>query len=132
MQPKTIIIFVLAIVVLVGGIALVSARLSAPPASPYDTVAIAQCLKTNGATFYGAWWCPHCQNTKKLFGDGAKELPYVECSGSNPQEQLQVCKDKGIESYPMWIFSDGSRLGGERTIEELATKANCPLVPKQQ
>jgi hypothetical protein len=27
----------------------------------------AQCLKDKDAKFYGAFWCPHCQNQKAMF-----------------------------------------------------------------
>lgn len=87
----------------------------------------AQCLKDRGAVFYGAFWCPHCANTKKLFGRSEKLLPYVECSTPNGQEQLQICKDKEIMTYPTWEFADGSRLTGERTLQELAEKTGCTL-----
>ena len=41
----------------------------------YDGVA--QCLTEKGVKFYGAFWCPHCQNQKKMFGRSARLLPYV-------------------------------------------------------
>ncbi|MBI2035942.1 MAG: hypothetical protein HYT12_04685 [Candidatus Liptonbacteria bacterium] len=44
----------------------------------YDDFAL--CLKEKGVVFYGAFWCPHCQNQKKLFGKSQKLLPYLECS----------------------------------------------------
>ena len=64
-----------------------------------------------------------------LFGDAEKELPYVECSTPDGNEQLQVCQDKNIESYPTWIFSDDSRLVGEVTLQELSQKTSCVLPP---
>jgi len=91
----------------------------------YD--AFAQCLGDRGAIFYGAFWCPHCQNQKKMFGKSEKLLPYVECSTPNGQGQLQVCIDAGIQSYPTWEFSDGSRLNGEIPLQTLAEKTNCEL-----
>src|SRR3989344_8083454 len=39
----------------------------------------ARCLKDRGAIFYGAFWCPHCQNQKTMFGRSSRLLPYVEC-----------------------------------------------------
>lgn len=87
----------------------------------------AMCLKEKGAIFYGAFWCPHCQATKAMFGRSAKLLPYVECSAPNGQDQLQICKDKEVSSYPTWEFADGTRLTGERTLQELADKTNCSL-----
>lgn len=96
----------------------------------YDTLAI--CLKDKKVSFYGAFWCPHCQATKKAFGKSAKLLPYVECSEKTPNaaggyEQTAVCKEKNIEGYPTWIFPDGTRLTGEQKLEDLAVKADCSL-----
>ncbi len=94
---------------------------------PGEFDVFAQCIKNKGATFYGAFWCSHCQNQKSLFGKSAKYLPYVECSTSDGQSQLSVCKDKNIKSYPTWEFSDGSRLDGELTLTQLAEKTGCQL-----
>lgn len=91
----------------------------------------AQCLKDKGAVFYGAFWCPHCQNTKRMFGASEKLLPYVECSTPDGKAQLQTCVDKKIENYPTWEFADGSRLTGERTLQELAEKTGCALPQAQ-
>ena len=89
--------------------------------------AFAKCLKENGAVFYGAFWCPHCQNQKTMFGKSAKYLPYVECSTPDSKSQLPVCKNKDIKSYPTWEFGDGSRLSGAISLIELSEKTNCEL-----
>lgn len=89
--------------------------------------AFAQCLGDQGATFYGAFWCPHCQEQKSKFGRSEKELPYVECSLPSGQGQTQICIDKQITSYPTWEFADGSRLTGARELSELAEKTGCEL-----
>ena len=94
---------------------------------PGNLDTFAQCLKDKGAVFYGAFWCPHCQRTKALFGKSAKLLPYEECSTPDGKSRLQVCNDKDIQSYPTWIFADESRLTGERTLAELAEKTSCVL-----
>ncbi len=95
----------------------------------YDT--FAQCLKDKGAVFYGAFWCPHCQAQKKLFGTSAKLLPYVECSTPDASGQLQTCIDKKIESYPTWELADGTKIPDENsagvTLETLAAKTGCVL-----
>lgn len=88
-------------------------------------LALADCLKNNGAVFYGAFWCSHCQAQKTLFGAAAPALPYVECSTTDKSEQAQICKDKGITGYPTWIFADGSQLAGELSFATLAEKTNC-------
>lgn len=87
----------------------------------------AQCLEQKGVVFYGAFWCPHCQKTKAMFGSSAKLLPYVECSTPDGQDQLPVCKEKSVTSYPTWIFPDGKILTGERTLQELSEASGCPL-----
>lgn len=95
----------------------------------YDT--FAQCLKDKGTTFYGAYWCPHCQAQKKLFGTSQKLLPYVECSTPDAKAQTQICIDKKIQSYPTWELADGTRLATENsagiTLETLSSKTGCAL-----
>lgn len=87
----------------------------------------AQCLKENGAIMYGAFWCPHCQKTKAMFGSAAKYIPYVECSTPDGKGQLSVCKDKGINNYPTWVFASGETYSGEHTLTELANSSKCVL-----
>src|ERR1043166_896516 len=64
------------------------------PPGKYD--AFATCLKDKGALFYGAFWCPHCQAQKKLFGSSARLLPYTECSLPNGQGQNATCNEAKI------------------------------------
>jgi thiol-disulfide isomerase/thioredoxin len=97
------------------------------PAGPGKYDAFATCLKDKGAVFYGAFWCPHCQATKKLFGSSEKLLPYVECSTPDANGQTQICIDKKIVSYPTWEFKDGSRLNGELSLQQLSDKTACVL-----
>jgi hypothetical protein len=120
---KQLIILVLILILLVGGIFLIAKHQNKPDALD----AFASCLKDKGATFYGAFWCPHCQNQKAMFGRSARLLPYQECSNPDGQSQNAMCNDKGIESYPTWQFADGSRLTGEIPLETLAEKTGCTL-----
>lgn len=124
---KTTYLYILLIVVLV--IVIVAARNMSSDetrtvTSKYDT--FAACLSTAGAKFYGAFWCPHCQDQKKMF-ENSKNLPYIECSLPNGQGQTEQCADAGVTSYPTWIFADGSRLDGTRQFSELAEKTNCEV-----
>ena len=100
--------------------------------APGKLDSFAQCLKDKGVIFYGAFWCPHCANTKAMFGNSSKLLPYTECSTPDGQGQLQICKDKNISNYPTWEFpTEGTttpmRLTGERTLQELSDASKCPL-----
>ncbi len=97
------------------------------PEGPGKYDEFATCLKDKGAIFYGAFWCPHCQAQKKLFGSSTKLLPYVECSTADGNAQTQICIDKNVESYPTWEFADGTRLNGEIPLTQLAEKTACVL-----
>ncbi|HXK38722.1 MAG TPA: protein disulfide isomerase family protein [Candidatus Paceibacterota bacterium] len=94
---------------------------------PGQLDSFAQCLKDSGTVYYGAFWCPHCQATNRLFGKSKALLPYVECSTPDGRSQQQICKDKGINGYPTWVFPDGNILTGERTLEELSEASGCEL-----
>ena len=87
----------------------------------------AKCLGEKGAVFYGAYWCPHCQNQKAMFGKSQEFLPYVECSTPDGEGQTEICQEKGVQGYPTWEFADGSRLSGEIPLSQLAEKTGCEL-----
>ncbi len=125
MKKKSAWKWIVGSVVVIGGlVSLLVIQANKP--GKYDTVA--QCIADSGATFYGAFWCPHCQATKAVFGKSAKLLPYVECSQPNGKGQLPICEEAGVQGYPTWRFADGSELSGERSIAELAAKTNCTTV----
>ncbi len=123
MKDRKILVIVILLIVFTGIIYFWVQNSNVP--APYDD--FAKCLKEKGATFYGTFWCPHCQNQKKLFGKSSKYLPYAECSTTDGQSQTIVCKEKNIESYPTWEFSDGSRMTGETSLSVLSEKTECPL-----
>ncbi len=87
----------------------------------------AKCLKDSGAKFYGAFWCPHCQDQKEAFGSSKKYLPYIECSTTDSNGQLKVCSDAKVEAYPTWEFKDGAREEGELSLQKLAEKTGCVI-----
>jgi uncharacterized membrane protein len=80
-----------------------------PDAGPEDPYlkALSIHLAESDAKFYGAYWCDHCKQQKKLFGPSASRLPYVECTpdGRNAP-QSQACAREAIEVYPTWIVDD--------------------------
>lgn len=123
MAKKVLVIWITVVsVVIIGGFLIIRYQLG-----PGALDSFAKCLENSGASFYGAFWCPHCQNQKKLFGKSAKFLPYIECSTQDSRGQLKVCKDKNIEGYPTWEFSDGSKESGELSLTRLADKTGCQL-----
>lgn len=112
-----------AIVLVVGGLVYLSNRSKGAPGQ-HD--ALAQCLTEKGVKFYGASWCPHCAEQKRMFGSSMKHVDYVECAlPGNQRGQAQACEDAKIESYPTWVFPDGTRLMGEQLPSVLAAKAGC-------
>jgi uncharacterized membrane protein/glutaredoxin len=97
----------------------------AEPTGPEDPKirALAEHLTKEGALFYGASWCPHCQEQKRLFGASASRLPYIEChpAGANTP-QAPSCSRAGVQSYPTWIMK-GQTFAGE--VLSLAQLANA-------
>ena len=83
-------------------------------------IALAKHLKAVGVKMYGAFWCGHCQDQKKLFGkEAVAEFNYIECdpNGKNPQPSL--CRTAGIQSYPTWEVK-GQLYPGVQGLEKLA------------
>lgn len=91
---------------------------AAQTASTAQQQALANHLKTKGAIFYGAWWCPACTQQKALFGkDAATRLPYVECTEASGSA---LCSAAGIRAFPTWDMPSKPRLVGVQSVEELA------------
>src|SRR4051812_48088423 len=120
---KTILIYIVVILLAIGGVVYIAHKPSGP--GPLDQ--FATCIKGSGTKFYGGFWCPHCQATKKMFGTSASLLPYIECSTPDGQSQNAICNAAKIESYPTWEFKDGSRITGEQTLKTLADRTSCTL-----
>lgn len=93
---------------------------AAGPEQP-ELRALAEHLAATDATFFGAYWCPHCQDQKALFEASAERLPYVECTPEGRGGPLSAeCRRNNIESYPTWIIA-GRRHEGVLTPERLAS-----------
>lgn len=118
-----IILVTIGLVLVLGGIIWIVQRGQTP--GQLDT--FATCLSEKKATFYGAWWCPHCKSQKELFGLSQRLLPYVECSSTDGNSVTPICKSKDIKGYPTWEFADGSRMEGEMSLAQLSEKTGCVL-----
>lgn len=121
-------ITILVTLIVVAAVIIIAVTASDKSNREPDQVEIfAQCIADSGATFYGAFWCPHCNDQKDMFGRKAtKALPYQECSTAQRQ-QNSLCREEGIEGYPTWEFADGSRQSGVMTFAELSEETGCPL-----
>lgn len=123
MNKKTVLAISLVIIAIIGLLIYASKKDNQP--GVYDT--FASCVAESGAKFYGAFWCPNCQNQKKMFGSSAKLLPYVECSTADGRSQTPQCTELGIEGYPTWRFADGNEVVGVIGLEAISTATSCPL-----
>ena len=97
-----------------------------PAAGPEDPYlkGLATHLHDSGARFYGAYWCPACQEQKTLFAASVDRLPYVECTPEGRGGTRAVdCLTRNIQEYPTWIIA-GQRYGGVVSVERLARVSN--------
>ena len=95
-----------------------------------NLIALAKYLTDNGAKFYGASWCDHCQKQKRLFGSAARYLPFVECSPHGQQAaQSTECLLKEIKNYPTWVIG-GRRFERVFSIEVLEKISGFRRIPQ--
>jgi uncharacterized membrane protein len=90
---------------------------------------LAEHLKSIDAKMYGAYWCPHCCEQKRLFGATAmQQLKYVECGEGGKNAQVDTCRDLApvIEKatgekfgFPTWEIN-GQYYSGRQSLTELA------------
>lgn len=105
---------------------IVSTSTSAIAPTSSSVNSLAQCLTQKGVIMYGAFWCPHCQEQKKLFGDDFQLIKYQECDAKGPYGNPQVCIQQGITGYPTWKIPGQEDLIGEQSLAKLAEASNCP------
>ena len=111
-----------AVIVVAALHAQASNRVPTGPEDPYQR-GLAERLNESGALFYGASWCPHCQQQKAMFGASQDRLPYVECSPGGPRApSAPSCTRAGIQTYPTWIIPDGDRVASVLSLAELAAR----------
>jgi hypothetical protein len=91
--------------------------------------AFARCLADRGVKMYGAWWCPHCQEQKEMFGASFEYAPYVECGiKGDLHGEAQVCKNQNVMHYPTWQFPPtGERVERVFPLQELSDRTGCAL-----
>ena len=82
--------------------------------------ALARHLRETGAVMYGAHWCPHCADQKALFGDAAKDVPYVECAADAVNGRPDLCEKAGVKVFPTWVIGT-ERREGVQSLSTLST-----------
>lgn len=88
----------------------------------FDYDNFAKCLSEKDFTMYGAVWCSHCKDQKKMFGTSFQYIKYVECT-----ENEAVCNAKGITGFPSWTNSNGEKFEGSQPLKKLSELSGCAL-----
>lgn len=84
--------------------------------------ALAEHLDEQDVRYYGAFWCPACQEQNELFGTSYERLPYVECTpDGRGGPTAMACIEENITEYPTWVI-DGQHHRGIMQPEELADR----------
>ena len=105
----------------------------AQPIGPEDPVvrALAEHLSDTRAVFFGASWCTHCQEQKRLFGASVSRLPYIECSPNGPNTPpLRSCTAAGVQNYPTWVIDGQLYPGKVLSLAQLAAASKFPDAAK--
>ncbi len=95
------------------------------PAEPSKYAEVAKCLTDKGVIMYGAYWCPHCANQKKIFGSDFQFIKYQECDPQGVGGDKAACLEAGVTQYPTWKFPGQGNVIGEQQVRDLAKLANC-------
>lgn len=99
------------------------------PDVPDET--LARCLARKGIRLYGASWCGPCHRQLDLFGPDAADVPYTDCFPADDTVlAVPACRAAGLDflgPFPTWVFPDGYRAVGVRSLEWLAVSSSCPL-----
>ena len=99
-----------------------------PPEKPLSsTLTMGKCLTSKGVRMYGAFWCPHCANQKKIFGDDIKNVTYIECDPNGQNGKPEECRKAGVAAYPTWYFPGTGNVEGELSLLEISKYSSCPL-----
>lgn len=121
-STRWIVISVVAVVILIIlGVMMFGNR------TPKDLDSFAKCITARGAKMYGAYWCPHCNKQKEMFGSSVQYINYTECSLANAEGETAECTAAGISVYPTWVFKDGSRVEGEVSFNDLSGYTGCRM-----
>jgi len=92
--------------------------------SSKEKVNFAKFLTDNKVVMYSAYWCPHCNDQKQLFGKAAvEELIIIECAKDGKNNKYKLCQEKGIEGFPSWEINN-EIYSGTMNLRELAQMTN--------
>ncbi len=124
MKNELLYFVIFAIIILIISLISLQASRSIGPVE-IASESFAKCLSEKGVKMYGASWCPHCQNQKKMFGEYWNYIDYIECSTAGGFGEASACIDANITGYPTWVFQNGVRKVGELSLDELSRLSGC-------
>jgi len=85
-----------------------------------EQIALVDHLRSQGVTFYGAFWCQACFKQKVLFGkEAGNRLPYVECAKEKDAAGAEACSAADVLAYPTWVMGNQRRVGVQ-SLQDLA------------
>lgn len=114
--------------ILVSGI-MAGCRAASPvkAKTPEDKLeTLAKCLSKKGAKLYVTHRCGWCARQKKVFGEAARHLTYIECADKKTRRITPRCRAAGIRGFPTWII-EGKKSPGFKSPEKLAGLSGCPF-----
>jgi len=94
--------------------------------SSEQAILLSEFLRESGAVMYGAFWCPHCQRQREMFGREAwQNVVYVECAKSGVSSNIRLCNQDQINGFPTWKLYPNRRktpnfVSGEMPLDQLA------------
>ena len=90
-------------------------------------LSFAECLTSQGAVLYGAYWDSSTKKQKAYFGAEIVNINYIECGVEGDyRAQQEVCEEEGILAYPTWIIDDEKHMG-IMTPKQLAALTGCEV-----
>ena len=96
----------------------------AAEAAGYGT--LADCVRDSGAVMYEASWCPACKAQRKEFRGYVNRIKTVQCDvGGKKGKTRAECERMNIDSYPTWVFGDGSSESGFKSAKAIAARTGC-------
>lgn len=102
-----------------GEVAGVSTTTAVSESDSSYVLKLAEYLSDKGAVMFGAYWSADTVSQKKLFGDSAGIVDYVECDPQGSNANLDECTAQNIQTYPTWVYK-GQQYRGIQTLAELA------------
>jgi hypothetical protein len=90
--------------------------------STVQAIELSEYLAKSGAVMYGAFWCPHCQRQREMFGREAwANINYVECAKNGVSSNVKLCTKQDVTGFPTWKFPKfKEEASGEMPLAQLA------------